>query len=227
MVVAALAAVAAACGAPGGDESTLPPAAQAGPTPSAPPPPAEPDLHGFIYPIAGGCLPASNRLMPNAPRTYRNGFHEGIDFYHSDNCTKIVKGTDVIAAKAGTVIRADVDYVDVTEAQVAAYLADPNTEASLDQFRGRQVWIDHGAGVVTRYCHLSGVAPGIVPGMRVMAGQLVGFVGESGTPSSVRNPGHEYHLHFEVRVGDSFLGHALPEKTVRASFVELFGTDGR
>jgi murein DD-endopeptidase MepM/ murein hydrolase activator NlpD len=190
--------------------------------PVTPPSVREPDLSGFTFPIAGGCLPKSGKLMPNAPRTYRKGIHEGIDFYNSDNCTKIARGTEVLAAKAGRVLRADLSYVDVTQAQINAYLADPNTEASFDQFRGRQVWIDHGDGVVTRYCHLSGIAPGIVAGMTVIAGQLVGFVGESGTPSSVRKPGSEYHLHFELRVGGTYLGQHLAPAQVRALYVAAF-----
>lgn len=161
--------------------------------------------------------------MPNAPRPYRKGTHEGIDFYNSDSCTAIGRGTEVLAAKAGRVIRADASYVDVDEKRIAAYLKNPNTEASLDEFRGRQVWIDHGGGVVTRYCHLDGIAPGLTEGMAVAQGQLVGFVGESGTPSSVRNPGREYHLHFELRVGDSFLGRNLDPSQVRALFSDAFG----
>lgn len=184
--------------------------------------PPEPVLTGFTMPIPGGCLPKGNQLMPNAPRTYRKGTHEGIDFYNSDNCTKIARGTPVVAAKAGRVVRADFAYVDVTKKDVDAYLADPNTEASLDQFRGRQVWIDHGDGVVTRYCHLSGIAPGLAVGATVPAGHPVGFVGESGTPSSVTNPGHEYHLHFELRVGGTYLGHGLPPAQVRALYVTAF-----
>jgi len=185
------------------------------------------DPSGFIMPIVGGCLPKGDQLMPNAPRTYRKGTHEGIDFYHSDNCTPINRGTRVIAAKAGRVVRTDLSYVDVTKQQVDAYLADPNTEASLDQFRGRQVWIDHGGGIVTRYCHLSGIVSGLGVGQLVTAGQVVGFVGESGTPSSVSNPGHEYHLHFELRVGASFLGKGLPPARVRALYRAAFGLAGK
>ena len=49
----------------------------------------------------GRCLPKSDDLMPNAPRDYRGGIHEGVDFYGIDNCTTIVKGTAVMAAKDG------------------------------------------------------------------------------------------------------------------------------
>jgi len=190
----------------------------------APRPAQTPDanLHGFIYPIAGGCLPKASNLMPNAARDYRKGVHEGVDFYNSDNCTKINRGTPVLAAKAGTVVRADVGYVRPTSAQNDAALKDPLTDASLDQFRGRQVWIDHGNGIVTRYCHLDGVAKDITKGLTVTAGQLIAYVGETGTPSSYSNPGHEYHLHFEVRVGEGYLGKGMTVAKERLLYLELF-----
>jgi hypothetical protein len=47
-------------------------------------------------------------------------------------------------------------------------------------------------------------------------------VGESGTPEAVTNPGVEIHLHWEVRVGDSFLGADLPSNEVRALYEGLF-----
>jgi murein DD-endopeptidase MepM/ murein hydrolase activator NlpD len=180
-------------------------------------------LTGFSFPIVGGCLPTGDQLMPNAPRTYRDGTHEGVDFYDSDNCTSIGLGTPVVAAKAGVVIRADLDYVDLTPARYAEIAADIDSAEALDAFRGRQVWIDHGDGVVTRYCHLSDIAQGIAVGASVDAGDLVAFVGESGTPESINNPGNQYHLHFELRVGDSYLGAGLPAFEVRALYRELFG----
>lgn len=182
------------------------------------------ELAGFVLPIVGGCLPQGDQLMPNAPRTYRNGTHEGIDLYESDNCVLITLGTHVVAAKAGRVIRVDLDYVDPTTAEMAQYLADPKTEASLDKFRGRQVWIVHDdAGqLVTRYAHLSGTAPGIAVGSIVSTGQLIAFVGESGTPESLTNPGREYHLHFEVRMGLSYVGFGQASEQVRAIYQALF-----
>ena len=129
--------------------------------------PDEPVVSGFKMPIAGACLPKSDKLMPNAPREYRKGTHEGVDFYNSDSCTRVTKGTQVLAAKAGKVIRVDRKYVDVNKKQVDAFLANPDTPASLDQFRGRQVWIDHGGSIVTRYCHLNGVATGFEVGSQI------------------------------------------------------------
>ena len=188
-----------------------------------PPANGSPELFGFVYPIAGGCLPLGDQLMPNAPRGYRNGIHEGVDFYNVDNCTPISGGTGALAAKDGVVIRADVSYVDPTLEEMNANLANPNTDAALDLFRGRQIWVEHGGGLITRYAHLQGIAPGIVEGVSVSQGQLIGYVGESGTPESVSNPGGENHLHFEVRLPNgSYLGAGEAPEAVRALYQTLF-----
>jgi murein DD-endopeptidase MepM/ murein hydrolase activator NlpD len=200
-------------------------------TPPPPTPTPAPDLaqifHNFIYPVAGACLPQSEALMPNAPRDYRSGVHEGVDFYDYDNCTAIVAGGPVIAAKDGVVVRADVAYHDLTQEELDAAngriaAGDANAFEVLDLFRGRQVWVDHGDGIVTRYAHLGGIAPGLREGARVAQGQTIGFIGDSGTPESLSSPGTEMHLHWELRAGDSFLGAGLPPEEVRALYRSLF-----
>ena len=182
---------------------------------------------GLAYPIEGACLPESDLLMPGAPRTYRNGIHEGIDMYDAGSCASISRGTGVLAAKAGTVIRADWDYRDLTK-ETAAQLAegiertgDADAEV-LDILRGRQVWIDHGAGLVTRYAHLDGIADGIVVGESVEQGQTIAYVGESGTIDSVEAPGSELHLHFEIRVGGGYLGEGLEAADLRQLYRQAF-----
>jgi murein DD-endopeptidase MepM/ murein hydrolase activator NlpD len=225
MILATLALLAAACSAVSGSGST----ATHSPVPATPTPDV-PDLtvfHGFIYPIKGACLPESDTLMPNAARDYRGGIHEGIDFYAFDNCTKIVKGTAIMAAKDGVVIRADHDYLPLTQAELSAadkrisegHANDPDI---LDLFRGRQVWIDHGKGIVTRYAHTSDVAASIHVGDTVKQGDVIAFVGDSGTPESITDPGTEEHLHFELRAGDTYLGKGLPPDDVRAIYEHLF-----
>lgn len=182
---------------------------------------------GFIFPIAGACIPQGEQLMPNAPRPYRNGFHEGLDFYPGLACAEVKRGTPVLAAAAGAVIRADLDYKEITLQQIteldaktkAQGFSDPVT---LDIYRGRQVWVDHGGGLVTRYCHLNSIDPAIKAGVAVKAGTVLAGVGESGTPESITAPATELHLHFEVRTGDSFLGSGLPATTVRALYERLF-----
>lgn len=187
-----------------------------------------PELTGFAFPIKGACLPSGDQLMPGAPRAYRQGTHEGVDMYDSDNCTPIGVGTEVLAAKAGKVIRADWDYQDLTQADLDEINATIDTTGScdekcLDRYRGRQVWIDHGGGVVTRYAHLSRIAEGIDVGVSVDRGELIAYVGNSGTPESVTDPNAEMHLHFELRVGDTYLGQGLPPADVRVLYQRAFG----
>lgn len=224
--IALAAAFAVACGS--GSASDADPPKPAPITPTATP--DRPDLtvfRNFIFPIAGACLPSGDQLMPNAPREYRGGVHEGVDLYAHDNCTEIVKDTPAIAAKDGVVIRADHDYHDLTADELAA--ADEKIAAGrandfevIDLFRGRQVWIDHGKGIVTRYAHLAGIPKEITEGTHVVQGQTVAFIGDSGTPESLSSPGAEIHLHWELRAGDAFLGHGLAPDDVRALYTMLF-----
>jgi murein DD-endopeptidase MepM/ murein hydrolase activator NlpD len=58
---------------------------------------------------------------------------------------------------------------------------------------GRLVEIRHGDGLMTRYAHLRGFAPGIRAGARVGQGQVIGYVGKTGLATGP-------HLHFEFRV---------------------------
>ena len=200
------------------------------PTPAATPDPdtLDPDdLSGFTPPVPGACLPYADSLMPNAPRLYRNGVHEGVDIYPGYACAYVELNTPALAMYDGVVVRADLDYVEITPEQVSEFAArtarqgytDPET---LDIYRGRQVWIDHGSGVVARYAHLASIADGIEVGVEVTQGQVVGGLGESGTPESVLAPGTDIHLHYEVRIGDSFLGDGLPPDVVRGLYERLF-----
>jgi murein DD-endopeptidase MepM/ murein hydrolase activator NlpD len=162
----------------------------------------------FALPIEGGDIPADPELLPGAPRDYRAGIHEGIDF-------PVPIDTPVLAAASGTVARVDVSFLDWNREQQDIALYEAVTlgytpAATLDRIRGRQVWIDHGKGVITRYAHLSAVEP-LVVGQKIEAGALIGLVGSSGYPQG--GP----HLHFEVRVGDDFYGDGLSgDELVRA-----------
>ena len=167
----------------------------------------------FALPIEGGDIPQDLELLPGAPRDYRGGIHEGIDF-PSPN------GTPVLAAANGTVTRVDVSFLDWNREQQDIALYEAVTlgytpGATLDRIRGRQVWIDHGKGVITRYAHLQAVAP-LVVGQKIEAGSLIGEVGSSGYPQG--GP----HLHFEVRVGDDFYGDGLSADELLRAISRLF-----
>jgi Peptidase family M23 len=167
----------------------------------------------FSPPIEGTDIPDDPELLPGAPRDYRAGMHEGIDF-------PAPTGTPVLAAASGTVARVDVSFLDWNREQQDIALYEALTlgytpPSTLDRIRGRQVWIDHGKGVVTRYAHLSTVGT-LVVGQWVDAGALIGEVGSSGYPQG--GP----HLHFEVRVGDDFYGDGLSGDALVRAVSRLF-----
>lgn len=155
-------------------------------------------LTGFALP-PGYEVPDDPDLLPNSPREYRGGYHEGVDFPLSHTMP-------VYAAKAGRIIRIDTSYVEWSaEEQIKAEDEGARLgytpERTLDKLRGRQVWIDHGNGVVTRYAHLESVEP-LAVGTFVTQGTLIGRVGNSGTKEGP-------HLHIEIRVGEGYLGEGL------------------
>ncbi len=193
--------------------------------PATEPDEADNPLTGFIVPIRGACVTEFEGHLPEAPRSYRNdGVHEGLDFYQWASCTAIDYGTEIVAAKAGVVIRADVDYVDITPADWERFqAANWEGEDVLDELRGRQVWIDHGRGIVTRYAHLSAIVDGIVAGVEVQQGQVIGYPGESGQREVYANPGTDIHLHFEIRVGNGWLGQGKPPQEARDLYLKAFG----
>ena len=196
------------------------------PTPVPPVDPADVGIGPFAMPVAGACFPEFAGQLPGAPRAYRNGIHEGVDFYPGWACAEIARGTPVLAIGEGRVIRADWDYEDLTvelywEMEARGF-AGPD---DLDTFRGRQVWVDHGGGVVARYAHLEGIAEGIAEGTPVTAGDVLGYIGESGTPGALRQPGSEIHLHFELRIGDGYLGEDQGPERALALYRAAFTAD--
>lgn len=161
-------------------------------------------LTDLTVPIGGSNITFRDFQMPGAPRHYRLGTHEGLDFYWQP-------GTRVLATASGVVVRADTDYVPPTAAQLGAWRADLqalgySSAEILDNFRGRQVWIEHDNGLLSRYAHLRSIAPGIVTGARVEPGQWLGEVGNSGSPASLESESADAHLHFELWLGDHYLG---------------------
>ncbi len=172
------------------------------------------ELRGLQVPIEGAHVTGRDFQMPGAPRHYRLGVHEGLDWYGHTVGVRVNRRTPVRAVAGGVVIRADVDYQPLTRAQADVWQAESQRLGYtppdvLDGYRGRQVWIDHGDGLVSRYAHLSGIEPGIVKGAEVEQGQVVATVGNSGTPGSLRSATYDAHLHLELWLDGHFVGQFL------------------
>lgn len=180
------------------------------------------ELNNFVVPIGGSNITFRDFQLPGAPRHYRLGVHRGFDLYWQP-------GTKVIAAGDGTVIRADTGYVDPSAADLAQWFDETNQngytpEDVLDNYMGRQVWIEHAPGVVSRYAHLRDIELGIESGAPVQRGQVIGEVGNSGSPASLESESSDAHLHFELWIGQTYLGQYLRPIEARDWIEELFPT---
>ena len=176
----------------------------------------------YAWPVTGNSdnLTPRDLQMPGAPRHYRLGIHEGIDFYWAS-------GTPVYAVASGTVIRATLDYERPSEAAFNFRRAE-NLELgytapdNLDFYRGRQIWILQDDGFVARYVHLSEIHWDIAEGTAVTAGQQIGLVGNTGSPASINSETEDAHLHFELWLDDYYLGQFLRPIETRELLELLF-----
>ncbi|HET8986217.1 MAG TPA: hypothetical protein VFN03_10700 [Trueperaceae bacterium] len=183
---------------------------------------------GLWYPIPGAGLPRSDANLPGAERAYRAGVSQGFDLVDGDVAVPVTYGAAVLAAAQGQVVRADTAYAEMDPRAWQLLLSDVEAgadEEQLDQLRGRQLWIRTADGATLRYGHLSGIAPGLVVGRTVYRGQVVGFVGNSGTDDGVSGSRDRARLRFEVWFDgpeEGFLGEGLTSDEVRLTAASLF-----
>lgn len=210
-----------------------PPAADLSPADLLPHDPRLPGLlatYNFSMPLRGAWLPDRSAVYPGSRRAYRAGVHQGLDLFGQDVGLEVAVGTPVYAAAAGWVLRADLDYQEMSLAEVQALLDEANERrltpaGALEKLNGRQVWLEHGPGVATRYSHLSEIGPGLRTGQQVEAGQLIGYVGLSGSLDGISGRSDLAHLHFEIRLGSVhqyYLGQWLSIEATRRAFEQIF-----
>jgi peptidoglycan LD-endopeptidase LytH len=179
----------------------------------------------LIWPLEGARMPRSVANIPGATRRYRSGKAQGFTFTGTDSGVTVRYGMPVRAAANGQVIRSDLNYQESTEANYRKLLRDVRRGANktqLDALRGRQVYIKHADGRITRYGHLSSIAADLGLGS-VKLGQVIGYVGNSGTLEGARGTRLNARLQFEVWLADNrFLGQDMTGAQVRAAANGVF-----
>ena len=186
----------------------------------------------YVVPVPGSTISSRAAHWPAAPRAYRNGIHEGFDFYDGAvSGAPIAYGTAIVAMASGTVVRADHGYVEMTRAEYDDVILASRTvmitpEDMLDRLRGMQVWLEHPGGFVTRYAHLSDIPPEVQVGERVTQGQVVGFTGNSGTVEAADGTQDDPHPHVEIWRADEYLGQGREPAEIFEMARQLFGSRG-
>jgi peptidoglycan LD-endopeptidase LytH len=179
----------------------------------------------FIWPLEGAHMPRSVSNIPGAKRSYRSGKSQGFTFTGGDSGVVVRYGTPVRAAADGQVVRSDLSYQEPSESAYRKLLRDVRQGAiktQLDALRGRQVFIKHSDGRITRYGHLSKIAPDLGLGS-VKQGQIIGYVGNSGTLEGARGTRLNARLQFEIWLSDNrFLGQDMTGAQVRAAANGVF-----
>lgn len=123
-------------------------------------------VKGFVFPVAATVDFIDSWGYPRMSGTSYAHWHQG---------------TDVMAAWGAPLV--------ATENGVIEKLG----SASLG---GNKVWLAGDSGTAYYYAHLSSYAPGLANGNRICAGQVIGYVGDTGNAQ-----GSDPHVHFEIHPG--------------------------
>ncbi len=185
---------------------------------------------GYTVPIEGARFTSRRNHLPNQPRPYRNGVHQGFDFFSRVITIPIDYGTPIRSVAGGEIVKADHNYVEMTKEEYDAIISDARSqlttpERSLDKLRGRQVWVEHVGGYVSRYAHLQGIPSNLQIGDSVSLGQVIGYIGNSGTIEAAQNTQDEPHLHFEIWDSEGFMGENLESQQIYELVAQVFGKD--
>ena len=132
------------------------------------------EMRPSLLALCGGIAVADGELCwPLPGHTYISCHFGEVDAFgnagHRGTDIPAPEGTPILAAHSGTVL-----------------------VSGWNDSYGNQVLLDNGAGLSTRYAHMTQTA--VTAGEAVTAGQVIGYVGNTGDSTG-------FHLHFEVMQG--------------------------
>ncbi len=179
-------------------------------------------------PIKGAQVDTIPSHLPGAKRTYRNGVHEGMDWYGFSTGVPMNEQTKVFAMADGIVVRADHQYNSYSskeerneELGIAAEVGFTPAYI-LDRLRGRQVWIQYENGLQARFAHLDRIPEELQVGDGVTAETLIGYVGNTGTSGDVKGDRTELHLHLDLLYRGELFWKGLTEKEIEKVLKTIF-----
>jgi murein DD-endopeptidase MepM/ murein hydrolase activator NlpD len=179
-------------------------------------------------PISGAKVSTIVSHLPGAPRNYRNGTHEGLDFYQYGTNVTINPNTPVYAMGEGEIIRIDDDYQGYSSVEernkdlsIASH-SEITPEFILDKLRGKQVWVYYPNGILARFAHLDRVVDDLSVGDNVTNETVIGYVGNSGTSGEVLQNNTEYHLHLDLLIYKELFWKGLTNEEVITILTTVF-----
>jgi murein DD-endopeptidase MepM/ murein hydrolase activator NlpD len=179
-------------------------------------------------PIKNATITKEEGQLPGASRAYRNGSHEGFDWYSGAIGLEINKSTKVYPMIEGKVVRVDKTYEEMTLEERQKILEDEQTvenrkyQKHLDKLRGKQVWVQSENGVLIRYAHLEEVNKELKVGELINTDTEIGVTGNSGTSNGVMKTEGDVHLHTDIVIcGKNFWEYGST-KEMNTKVIEMF-----
>ncbi|HHW38229.1 MAG TPA: M23 family metallopeptidase [Bacillales bacterium] len=179
-------------------------------------------------PIKGAQVDTIPSHLPGAKRAYRNGVHEGMDWYGFSTGVSMNEQTKVFAMGDGVVVRADHEYNRYSSKEERNRELGMAAEVGftpayiLDRLRGRQVWIQYENGLQARFAHLDRIPEELQVGDGVSAQTLIGYVGNTGTSGDVKGDRTELHLHLDLLYRGELFWKGLSEKEIEKVLKTIF-----
>jgi murein DD-endopeptidase MepM/ murein hydrolase activator NlpD len=188
----------------GGGANVAPPAPSQGSAPAHTPDEPEPSPPG-----ATGGPPAIVRNPPAGVQPQITGAGHVFPVYGTASFSN-----DFAAPRADTIWHHGNDIFAAMGTPVLAVADGTLSLVGWNTLGGHRLWLTDGQGNEYYYAHLSAYSPLAVDGARVRAGDVLGFVGESGASGGVP------HLHFEIHprglLGLGYDGVVNPYEYLRA-----------